>query len=113
MQVISLVGFQNSGKDTAAQILIDQGFIPFSFAESLKDTLATIFCWEREMLEGKTLESRAWRETIDPWWAKELGIANFTPRFAMQHVGTDLFRKHFSDRVWIMNIKRKMSALPK
>jgi hypothetical protein len=113
MQVISLVGFAKSGKDTAARHLVEQhGFIPFSFAEALKDALAAIFCWERSMLEGITPQSRAWREQVDPWWEERLGIKGFSPRMAMQLVGTNLFREHFNQNIWINNIDRKLSLLP-
>lgn len=113
MQLVALVGFKGSGKDTAARHLVDNyGFQAFSFAESLKDALASIFCWDREMLEGETAESRVWREQVDPWWSEKLGIPNFTPRLAMQLVGTNTFRQHFNPDIWILNIERKLSLLP-
>src|SRR5258708_6546586 len=97
MHLIALVGFKGSGKDTAGRFLVENyGFRNFSFAESLKDALASIFCWDRALIEGDTGESRAWRETVDSWWSEKLGIPNFTPRLAMQLVGTDVFRKHFN-----------------
>lgn len=114
MQLISLVGFKGSGKDSAGKHLVEQhGFVAFSFAESLKDTLASIFCWDRSLLEGDTKESRTWRETVDQWWSDKLGIPNFTPRMAMQNIGTDLFRNHFNPDIWILNIERKLMMLPK
>lgn len=113
MQLISLVGFKGSGKDSAGRHLVENhGFVNFSFAESLKDALASIFCWPRHLLEGDTNESREWRETVDVWWTEKLGIPEFTPRLAMQLVGTDVFRKHFNTNVWILNIERKLSLLP-
>lgn len=113
MHLIALVGFKGSGKDTAGRFLVDNyGFQSFSFAESLKDSLSSIFCWERSLIEGDTAESREWRETIDPWWAKKLEIPHFTPRWAMQNIGTDVFRKHFNTDIWTLNIERKLSLLP-
>lgn len=113
MQLVSLVGFKGSGKDSAGRHLVENhGFVNFSFAESLKDALASIFCWDRAMLEGDTPESRAWRETVDQWWSDRLGIPNFTPRLAMQLVGTNVFRQHFNTDIWILNIERKLSLLP-
>ena len=113
MNLIALVGFKGSGKDTAGRFLVDNyGYRSFSFAESLKDALASIFCWDRELLEGATAESRTWRETVDPWWSAKLGIENFTPRLAMQLVGTNVFRQHFNPDIWILNIERKLSLLP-
>ena len=113
MQLVSLVGFKGSGKDSAGRHLVENhGFVNFSFAESLKDALASIFCWERAMLEGDAPESREWRETVDQWWSERLEIPNFTPRLAMQLVGTNVFRQHFNLDIWILNIERKLSLLP-
>ncbi len=113
MQLVSLVGFKGSGKDSAGRHLVENhGFVNFSFAESLKDALASIFCWDRAMLEGDTPESREWRETVDQWWSDRLGIPKFTPRLAMQLVGTNVFRQHFNTDIWILNIERKLSLLP-
>jgi len=113
MKLIALVGFKGSGKDTAGQYLVENfGFKSFSFAESLKDALASIFCWDRTLLEGHTAESRVWRETVDEWWADKLGMPGFTPRWAMQNIGTNVFRQHFHPDIWIHNIERKLTLLP-
>jgi hypothetical protein len=106
--LIGLVGFANSGKGTAGDILIDElGFEQDSFAAPLKDALAAMFCWPRDLLEGNTKEGRKWRETVDEWWAERLGIPNFTPRMAMQNVGTDVIRRHFNDNLWILSLERR------
>jgi hypothetical protein len=112
MHLVALVGFKGSGKDTAGSFLENYGFKSFSFAESLKDALASIFCWDRALLEGDTKESREWRETVDQWWSNKLGIPDFTPRMAMQQIGTEVFRQHFNNDLWILNIERKLSMLP-
>jgi hypothetical protein len=113
MKLIALVGFIGSGKDTAGKYLVDNfGFTSFSFAESLKDALASIFCWDRALLEGHTPESRVWRETVDEWWSAKLGISHFTPRWALQNIGTNVFRQHFHSDIWIHNIERKLTLLP-
>lgn len=108
-KIVGIVGFKGSGKDTAAQALIrEQGFEKFAFADALKDTLATLFCWDRKALEGVTPESRVWRETVDTWWAERLNIPHFTPRFAMTHIGTEVLRKHFHDDLWLANMQRRI-----
>lgn len=110
--LIVFVGFKGSGKDTASDYLIQNlGYTPFSFAGALKDSLAAIFCWDRELLEGKTPESREWRETVDTWWADRLGIPDFTPRYAMTNIGTDLFRDQFHNNVWVLSMERRVSML--
>ena len=69
--LIGLVGLISSGKDTVANRLVSHhGFIQDSFAKSLKDAVSNIFGWSREMLEGNTKESRAWREQPDKFWSE-------------------------------------------
>lgn len=110
--IISLTGLIGSGKDTVADHLISKhGFIQLSFAESVKDALAVIFGWDREMLEGKTPEHREARNKVDVWWSTQLGIPHFTPRFAMTTFGTDVMRKHFDDRIWVLSVKDKITRL--
>lgn len=109
IEIIGILGFKGSGKDTAAQALIrEYGFAKFAFADALKDTLAAMFCWDRDALEGVTPDSRKWRESVDEWWAKRLNIPHFTPRFAMTHVGTEVLRGHFHDDLWLANIERRI-----
>ena len=70
--IIGIAGFQGSGKDTIADYLQNiYGFKRDSFASTLKDAVAAVFGWNRELLEGRTTESRQWRETVDPWWATQ------------------------------------------
>jgi hypothetical protein len=109
--IIALVGFKSSGKNTAALALLPHGFHTLSFADALKDSLASIFCWDRQLLEGITDESRTWREQVDVWWAEKLGIPHFTPRWAMQNFGTEIMRKHFHNDIWIFNMERRITAL--
>lgn len=113
-KIIAISGFIGSGKDTAAQFLIDHhGFTKLSFADTLKDAVSCIFGWERHLLEGTTIESREWREQIDQWWSSKLGIPNFTPRFALQHLGTNVLRDQFNDNIWILSLEKKIVALDK
>lgn len=110
--IIGLSGLIGSGKNTAADYLKrSHGFTQLAFADALKDTVGSVFSWPRPLLEGDTDESRIFRETIDQWWSRRLGIENFTPRYALQHIGTDVFRQHFNDSVWILNVERKIATL--
>ena len=64
--LIGIVGLIGSGKDTVAERLVAQhGYRRDSFAKSLKDAVSSMFNWDRESLEGKTDESRQWREQPD------------------------------------------------
>lgn len=109
MAIICVSGLIASGKDTIADYLVQQhGFQRGSFAATLKDAVASIFGWPREMLEGRTSESRAWREVTDAWWANRLQIPNLTPRWVLQNMGTDVLRKFFHDDIWIASLEYKL-----
>lgn len=110
--IISLSGLIGSGKDTVAEYLISEfGFRKESFAGTLKDAVAAIFGWDREMLEGKTAEARAQREQVDKWWSDRLAIPHLTPRWALQYFGTDVCRKHFNNDIWLASLEYKLNGL--
>lgn len=109
MVLIAICGFQGSGKDTIANYLVDKyGFIKLSFASAVKDVVAITFSWNRKLLEGDTEESRIFRETIDDWWSAKLNIPNFTPRIALQKIGTDIFRNNLDQNIWVDIVERKI-----
>lgn len=106
--IIGLVGFIGSGKDTVAKEFVQRGCVQDSFAGPLKDLCSSIFGWERSLLEGDTLESREFRETPDMFWTKKLGVPNFTPRLALQLIGTDVLRKNFSQDIWLNSLEYRI-----
>jgi hypothetical protein len=106
--IIGICGFIGSGKDTVADYLVEHhGYTRDSFAATLKDAVATIFSWDRELLEGRTKEAREWREQVDPWWANRLNIPNLTPRLVLQLWGTEVCRRGFHDDIWIASLENK------
>jgi len=112
MTLIGLSGFIGSGKDTVAAYLVENhGFISISYASALKDIVSTLFGWDRTKVEGTTKEDRQWREEVDTWWETKLDIQGFTPRVALQKIGTDVFRTHFHPSIWIAVIERKIINL--
>ncbi len=107
MKIISLSGRAGAGKDTIAAHLVSKGYIKASFAASLKDALAAIFGWDRELLEGTTEESRIWRETPDRWLSDKLDLGvDITPRWMMVNFGTNVVRNHFHQDVWLISFER-------
>lgn len=107
--IIGICGFIGCGKDTAADFLVNfHGFRRDSFAGTLKDAVAAVFNWDRELLEGRTKEARAWREQVDPWWAERLNMPNLTPRLVLQLWGTEVCRRSFHDDIWIASVENKL-----
>ena len=106
--IIGICGFIGSGKDTIADYLVNlHGFRRESFANSLKDAVAQVFGWDRTMLEGRTKQSREWREQRDEWWSNRLG-REVTPRLMLQLWGTEVCRKAFHDDIWIASLENKL-----
>ena len=109
--IIGICGLIGSGKGTVADMLEkEHSFVKVSFADSLKDVVAAVFRWPREVLEGDTEESRAWREQVDTWWANKLKMPNLTPRWILQQWGTEVCRVGFHDDIWIASIERKLDS---
>jgi hypothetical protein len=109
--IIGICGLIGSGKGTVGDILVEQGFTKVSFADKLKDGVATIFGWNRAMLEGDTDESRNWREQPDDFWTQETG-RNITPRIVLQEFGTECMRDGFDDSIWVSLLKKQMLDNP-
>lgn len=107
--LVGIVGWIGSGKDTIADYLVNfHGFRRDSFAASLKDAVASVFGWDRELLEGRTAYSREWRETVDIWWANRLNMPNLTPRLVLQLWGTEVCREGFHNDIWIASVENRL-----
>jgi hypothetical protein len=107
--IIGICGFIGAGKDTAADYLVGfHGYRRDSFANTLKDAVAAVFGWDRELLEGRTPEARAWREQRDEWWSNRLG-RDITPRWVLQYWGTEVIRQGFHDDIWIAALEARLA----
>jgi hypothetical protein len=108
--IIGICGLIGAGKDTAADYLVGfHGFRRDSFANTLKDAVSAVFGWDRELIEGRTPEARAWREQVDEWWAARLNMPHLTPRWILQYWGTDVLRNHFHDDIWIAALESRLA----
>jgi len=106
--LIGLVGFAGSGKGTVAQSLHrDLDYTIDSFAKPIKDASALIFGWDRKLLEGDTRVSRRWREQPDKFWSKEFDDPKFTPRKAMQRLGTEACRNNIGNSIWVASLVKR------
>jgi len=105
--IIGVIGFIGSGKDTVGDTLVSMGWKKESFAKPLKDVVAIIFGWDRSKLEGATKEDRAWREIPDEYWSKILGKP-FSPRLALQLMGTEAGRRVFGEPLWTASCLKRI-----
>jgi len=110
-RLIGLTGFKGAGKDTAAELLFQYGFVKYSFAAPLKSVVAVAFGWDRRMLEGTTPASRQIRQTVDPYWSRILHDPTFTPVRALQIWGTNLIRSHVSPDFWVHRLMKQLDQL--
>lgn len=107
--IIGITGFIGSGKDTIADYLTTfHGYKRISFAGTLKDAVASVFGWDRELLEGTTKSSREWREQLDLWWSERLGILELTPRWVLQQWGTEVCRNGFHNDIWVASVENQL-----
>ncbi len=110
--IIGICGLIGSGKGTVADILVENhNFQKLSFADKLKDGVASVFSWDRDMLEGDTDRSRIWREKQDEFWTNETGMS-VTPRLVLQLFGTDCMRNGFFDGIWVSLVKQQILENP-
>ena len=110
--LVGVVGLIGSGKGTVSDRLEQKhNFRKDSFAKSLKDAVSSMFNWDREMLEGKTDESRAWREKPDVFWSKRFG-KDVTPRWVLQYFGTEVMRQGMHDSIWIDSCMARYDGKP-
>ena len=108
-KIIGITGLKGSGKDTIAKIICenDPSFVTLAFADAVKDVVSAMFGWPRDMLSGRFVESREWREKPDEYWSKAFGF-DFTPRRALTTVGTDIVRPTFLKNIWDLNVRKKI-----
>ena len=106
--IIGLVGFAGSGKGSVGDVLADKySFKKFAFADTLKDTVSTMFGWRRELLEGDTDESREFREKVDPFWSARFD-EDVTPRMILQKMGTEAGRDVFHEDFWVHALEKRI-----
>jgi hypothetical protein len=101
--LIGVVGFISSGKGTVGEIFSEYGFVRDSFAKPLKDAVSIMFGWPRELLEGDNELSRTWREEPDVFWSEKFG-RQFSPREALQLMGTEAGRETFHPDIWVISL---------
>lgn len=108
--LIAFGGLKGSGKDTAAQVMVDEyGFTRLAFADALRDALLTLDPWIAYAGHGygtlplsELIQDAGWD------WAKR----NVTEvRRLLQVFGTEVGRNLFSENVWVEQVIKKAPDL--
>lgn len=108
-KIIGICGLAGAGKDTVGDIIVDNlpNWEKMSFASHLKDVASLLFGFDRKMLAGETPEDRAIREQPDKFWSEKMG-KDFTPRYALQFLGTNLLRNQLHENIWVDCLEKKI-----
>lgn len=91
-RLIGITGVMGSGKDTVANLILalrPRELRRYSFATPLKNGVKAMFGWTDEQIED-----RNFKEAVDPRWG-------FSPRKAMQLLGTEYGRERLRDDLWV------------
>lgn len=98
----TLIGFTgplHSGKTSCANILKEYyDAAVFSFATPLKLGVAEMFDWCIEQLEEEVF-----KDTVDP-------LLGFSPRRALQVIGTNGVRDHLGQDIWLKILSRRIAT---
>lgn len=99
------------GKDTVADmikhlgIIHGYGFVHMSFAKSLKKTTAAAFGLdEKIMFDDRKLD-------VLPFWS-DVFARGVTAVYLLQLIGTDIFRSHVHEDIWVLNVTNQIINLP-
>lgn len=103
-KIIGLAGRKQSGKTTAAQALVDSGFIRLSFAYAMRHMLTELllnFGFSMHQIQSMFL------------YKKEQPIVGIgkSPRQLMQLLGTDWGRHLINEDLWVMAACNKLERL--
>ncbi len=108
--LFTLSGCKRSGKDTCFEILKTEWesrgctVAKFAFADALREVCAIVFGYTNEHFQDELFKESFPSPILGPDW---------TPRRALQFVGTELFRSQVDADVWVrVGIQRIRALLP-
>ena len=101
--IIGLCGLAGSGKDTAADFLVERmGFAKISFADPMKRFCREVFAFTDEQLWGPSSARNAPdpRYPRRPYGSPNAPVEHLTPRYALQRLGTEFGRDCY-EPIWV------------
>lgn len=101
-QIIGLYGKKGSGKDTVCQFIqeINSNFVALAFATPIKESLANIHQIDIKYFNDPELKNQPLEK-----------LKGKSPRDLMKWLGTDVYRRQFSDDIWIENMKSRIKKV--
>lgn len=98
VEIVAFTGLAGAGKDTAADFLVEDGFVKLAFADPLKEGVHCLFGIPAEHLNDPVK-----KEEVDPEWG-------LSPRRLMQWLGTDVLRKEIDDNFFLTSMAKRIRA---
>lgn len=94
MRLLGLAGYKGSGKDTAAEPLIAEGYTRMAFADFIREMLIPLGLTDNELTTGKD-QPLHW-------------LPDHTPRDLLISLGTGWGRKMVDPDLWVEAMRRKL-----
>lgn len=123
MNLVGFIGAKGAGKDTAAAVLLDSGYLRVAFADALREEVSAAFGVSRAFLEERDTketpsELLALNRCADASFVEVLAGNNMfaprSPRWILQQWGTEYRRNLFGDGYWVEktaeSIKRALAV---
>lgn len=96
--LIGIIGNAYAGKDTCANYIVKKyKYQKKAFADPIREIVKIMFMFSDNDVLIPKLKTK-----IDP-------VFNESPRSAMQLIGTDLVRKHYSQDFWLHHMKQRLN----
>lgn len=100
--VIGLVGQKGDGKDTCADILVNEfGYVKYCFSTPLKHACQYLFQCPDDVFNDPLLKESVQSSVL---------CRGKTPRQLLQWLGTDVFRQQHDERFWIHHLEHVLNS---
>ena len=108
MTVIGFTGFAQSGKDTAAGFLIEQGFKRLAFADALRDSVYNL---NPIVLSAGPHASIRVKNIVDTHGWDVAKVEYPEIRALLQRMGTEVGRELFGESFWVDRVLKQITGM--